>query len=981
MKHAIQPQASQTLPTQPVSEEVLLEKYAKGEEQTADAIFSRVARALATVEKDPKLWEKKFLHALQAGFIPAGRIMSAAGTGIQATLINCFVQPVGDSVSESVDGKPSIYAALSEAAETMRRGGGVGYDFSAIRPKGANVKGTASRASGPVSYMRVFDRSCETVESAGARRGAQMGVLRCDHPDVLDFIHAKDKAGELSNFNISVGVTDSLMQAVEADAAWELVHSAEPGEESKKEGAYRREDGLWVYRSVQARELWDKITASTYDHAEPGVLFLDRANADNNLHYCETFEATNPCAEQPLPPYGCCCLGSIDLTRFVLTPFAAEARFDFDQLSALTATAVRFLDNVLEVSFWPLEKQHQEAMAKRRIGLGFTGLGDALAMLGLRYDTHDARECGARIMESMRNAAYLASVELAREKGRFPLFDAEKYLASGFASHLPENVRAAISQHGLRNSHLLSIAPTGTISLAFADNASNGIEPPFSWTYTRRKRQPDGTVKEFAVEDHAWRLYREIGGDTNNLPESFVTALEISALDHMRMLEAVQPFVDSSISKTVNVPADYPFEDFQHLYLEAWKAGLKGLATYRPNSIVGQILIADPVKAEAEGAVQEFDESDPDRRLQLEKIPEPALASLRWRRRPRPSGGNPAWTYFVEHSLGGFAVFVGHLETGPASPPKNAGAGQEAREVESHRKVGRRPFEVWVNGAEQPRGLAALAKSLSMDMRSNDRGWLETKLKSLMKAQGDDGFVLSMPPEGESVRVPSLVAGFAKLVHYRCMELGAFEGEGDTPVLDALMSPKEPKTGTDGTLSWTVDIYNPATIDDFVMGLKELTLPNGQRRPYSVWLSGEYPRVLDGLCKSLSFDMRVVDPAWVGAKLRQLLDFPEPRGDFLAWVPGEKRKVSYPSTIAYLCRLILHRYSMLGILDEDGFPVDDMGVMVEYESENVIHLKSRSVGALEVHPGKRCLECGNYAVIRKDGCDFCSACGAVGACG
>ena len=974
MKHATQPQASPSLPTQPVSEEVLLEKYAKGEERTADAIFTRVARALAAVEKEPKHWEKQFLHALQAGFIPAGRIMSAAGTGIQATLINCFVQPVGDSVSETVNGRPSIYAALSEAAETMRRGGGVGYDFSAIRPKGANVKGTASRASGPVSYMRVFDRSCETVESAGARRGAQMGVLRCDHPDVLDFIHAKDKAGELSNFNISVGVTDGLMRALEADASWELVHAAEPGEECKSQGAYQREDGLWVYRAIRAKEIWDKITASTYDHAEPGVLFLDRANADNNLHYCENFEATNPCAEQPLPPYGCCCLGSIDLTRFVLSPFAAEARFDFEQLSALTGTAVRFLDNVLEVSYWPLEKQHQEAMAKRRIGLGFTGLGDALAMLGLRYDTAEARDFGARIMEAMRDSAYLASVGLAKEKGRFPLFDADQYLASGFASRLPNEIKAAIAEHGLRNSHLLSIAPTGTISLAFADNASNGIEPPFSWTYTRRKRQADGTVKEYAVEDHAWRLYREYGGDTHNLPESFVTALEISALDHMRMLEAVQPFVDSSISKTVNVPAEYPFEDFQSLYLEAWKAGLKGLATYRPNSIVGQVLIADPAKTE-EATPQEFDETDPDRRLSLEKIPEPALASLRWRRRPRPASGNPCWTYFVEHSLGSFAVFVGHLET------ETEGHSKELRGAKAQQKDCKRPFEVWVNGAEQPRGLAALAKSLSMDMRSNDRGWLETKLRSLMKAQGDDGFVLAMPPAGEPVRVPSLVAGFAKLVYYRCTELHAFESVGETPVLDALMSPKEPKTSTDGTLSWTVDIHNPATNDDFVMGLKELTLPNGQRRPYSVWLSGEYPRVLDGLCKSLSFDMRVVDPAWVGAKLRQLLDFPEPRGDFLAWVPGEKRKISYPSTIAYLCRLILHRYSMLGILDEEGFPVDDMGVMVEYEADNVVSFKSRSVGALEVHPGKRCLECGNYAVIRKDGCDFCSACGAVGACG
>ena len=585
-------------------------------------------------------------------------------------------------------------------------------------------------------------------------------------------------------------------------------------------------------------------------------------------------------------------------------------------------------------------------------------------MLGLRYDTAEARESGAKIAQTLRDAAYRASVELAREKGAFPLFEGEKYLATGFASRLPEDLRADIRRHGLRNSHLLSIAPTGTISLAFADNASNGIEPPFSWAYTRRKRQADGTVKEFSVEDHAYRLWRGQGGDTENLPESFVTALEIAALDHMRMLQAVQPFIDSSISKTVNVPADYPFEDFQHLYLEAWKAGLKGLATYRPNAIVGQVLVAEPPpQLEAP-----FDESDPDRRLRLENIPEPALASLRWRRRPRPAGGNPAWTYFVEHNLGSFAVFVGHLDN----------VGEKIDESDDwHQQRGKHPFEVWVNGAEQPRGLAALAKSLSMDMRSNDRGWLQTKLKSLMKAHGDDGFMLSMPPDGEPVRVPSLVSGFARLVHYRCTELGAFEAVGETPVLDALMSPKEPKTGTDGTMSWTVDINNPATNDDFVMGLKELSLPNGQRRPYSVWLSGEYPKVLDGLCKSLSYDMRVVDPAWIGAKLRQLLDFPEPRGDFLAWVPGDKRKICYPSTVAYLCRLILHRYAMLGILDEDGFPVDDMGVMVEYEADKVLRLKTDSA----VRPGKRCAECGNAAVIRKDGCDFCTACGAMGACG
>jgi ribonucleoside-diphosphate reductase alpha chain len=947
------------MPTQPISEDVLREKYAKQGETTAEDIFLRVAHALASVEQQAEVWEPRFLEALRQGFIPAGRIMSAAGTDIQATLLNCFVQPVGDSISEpDDDGKPGIYVALQESAETMRRGGGVGYDFSRIRPKGSKVRGTASNASGPISYMRVFDRSCETVESAGSRRGAQMGILRCDHPDIESFIHAKDRAGELTNFNLSVAVTDPFMRAVEADAPWDLVHRSEPGDSPQATGTWQRKDGLWVYRTLPARELWDQIMTSTYDHAEPGVLFVDRANAENNLHYCELFEATNPCAEEWLPDYGCCCLGSIDLTRLVDQPFAERASFNFEGLSELATLAVRMLDNVLDLSYWPLEAQRAEAMAKRRIGLGFTGLGDALIMLGLRYDSEEARAMAARMAEALRDAAYRGSVELAREKGAFPLFDAEPYLDSAFIRRFPQNLRDSIRVDGLRNSHLLAIAPTGTISLAFADNASNGIEPPFAWTYTRRKRTPDGGVQDYAVEDHAYRRYRIEGGDVAHLPTHWITALEIAALDHMRMLASVQPFVDTSISKTVNVPADYPFEAFQSLYLEAWRQGLKGLATYRPNLITGSVLEATEAQAVKTATTEpDFDESDPNRRIRLENVPEPTLASLRWRRRPRPAGGNPAWCYMVDHPRGSFAVFVGHLENGR-----------------------RAPFEVWINGAEQPRGLGALAKSLSMDMRSNDRGWLKTKLESLMKASSDDGFDLPLPPAGDLFRVPSLVAGFARLLYLRCVELGAFEAITETPVLQALMSRKEPKTGPDGTLSWTVDIYNPATGDDFVMGLKELVLPNGQRRPYSVWLSGEYPKVLDGFCKSLSYDMRVIDPAWIGAKLRQLVDFPEPRGDFLAWVPSEERKSNYPSTVAYLVRLIIHRFALLGILDEDGYPMEDMGI-VAYDAENVIPLRARSAGAMEVRPGKRCLECGNYAVIRKDGCDFCSACGAVGGCG
>ncbi len=1259
---------SAALAPQDISTEVLLEKYAKGGERDLHDVRARVARALAQAEapEQREAWAARFLEALQGGFVPAGRINSAAGTELTATLINCFVQPVGDSIAQAEDGVPGIYTALTEAAETMRRGGGVGYDFSRIRPQGAWVGSTQSRASGPVSYMRVFDRSCETVESAGSRRGAQMAVLRCDHPDIEAFIHAKDQ-GDLTNFNISVGVTDAFMQAVDDDATFDLVHRARPGDDQIAAGAKQRDDGLWRYRQPRARELWQQIMRCTYDHAEPGVLFLDRINQDNNLSYCETIAATNPCVtadtwvqtsegprqvaqlvgqpfvaivdgrphrtesegffasgvkpvhllrtreghtlkltadhavrvargdrdewiaaaqlepgdaivlndhraldwggsdidradgvaigiaiielarssgllglvqplvspaieahspacsagflqtvfsadgwvdttgpriglvsnsrpdlealhrmllrlgipgaiavdaktmqiviegdaarrfadriglvgemaaanleilrdaaragvapgrfvatfeslapigeepvydvtvedvhafdanglmakncgEQPLPPYGCCCLGSINLTHFVRNPFADDASFDHDAFAALARTATRMLDNVLDITVWPLPAQHAEANAKRRVGLGFTGLDDALAMLNLRYDTPAARAAAQRIAQTMRDAAYDASSDLAVERGAFPLFNADLYLSRGtFASRLPPALKDKVRAQGLRNSHLLSIAPTGTISLAFADNASNGIEPPFSWSYTRKKRMPDGSAKAYAVEDHAWRLYRHLKGADAPLTQAFVTALEMSAESHAAMVAAVAPFVDTAISKTVNVPVDYPFADFEGLYRFAWKSGLKGLATYRPNAVLGSVLSATPAAPEplpnaatsetpqplvaAFGNAADVAVNVADQRLTLDRPATAVMSSLRWPGRPEMNGGNPAWTYMIRHPHGEFALFVGEMpaQAGP-------GFGLFAQNV---------PFEVWVNGAEQPRGLGALAKTLSMDMRVNDPAWLRLKLDVLATVSEERAFDMPFPPAGERRLFPGVVAATAAVIRWRCEQLGALADGGPTPMLDAMFSRDEPRTGTAGTLAWAVDVDNPATGETFTLTMKEVTLrsaaganapagaaPTRVTRPCAVGFSGNYPRALDGLARLLSLDMRVIDPAWIGMKLRKLLNVGEPLGHFMAPLPGQKRQQVWPSTVAYVARLMIHRYAMLGVLDEDGFPLDATGLLEPPAP--------RATGQLAPQAGRPCPECGNATMIHKDGCDFCTSCGYVGACG
>ena len=624
--------------------DLLVEKYAVGDEKDAAAIQQRVAQGLARDDKQ----QARFQQVMRNGFVPGGRINRSIGSSNITTAINCFVQPVGDSMSGfDANGLPGITDALAQAAETMRRGGGVGYDFSPIRPRGALVKGTSSQASGPVSYMRMFDKMCETVQSAGARRGAQMGILRCDHPDVFEFVNAKrvpdfqemglsDKQNsallnmmqqapgfgwpmrqafaKLANFNVSVAVTDEFMEAVLADGEFDLVHEAQPFQPTSRTKVCADGKTRFVYRTIKARELWELIMRNTYDAAEPGVIFIDRVNRDNNLHYCESIRASNPCGEQFLPAYGCCDLGSINLSRYVVKPFTKKAHFDLKAMEADVKAAVELLDRVLDVTNWPLKEQGDEAQQKRRIGLGYFALADALAMLNLRYDSDAAVAAAKEITEAMSCAAYNASVDLAIELGAFPLFDADKYLQPGtFASRLPEAIQKRIRQFGIRNSHLLSIAPTGTISMAFGGNASSGIEPIFSVKQKRTKRTADGGFAEFILENNAYRLARESGQPVNE--EVFdATALKISVDGHMKMLEAIAPHIDSAISKTINVPADYPYEDFKNVYLRAWKSNIKGITTYRPNTMVGAVL-EDASDKQEPATSASLSGSYPDRRI------------------------------------------------------------------------------------------------------------------------------------------------------------------------------------------------------------------------------------------------------------------------------------------------------------------------------------------------------------------------------
>jgi ribonucleoside-diphosphate reductase alpha chain len=541
---------------------------------TVEDTWRRIARDLAQVEDDKDGWEQTFFEALEDfKYLPAGRITAGAGTARRVTLFNCFVM---GTVPDSMSG---IFDMLKEAALTMQQGGGIGYDFSTIRPKGADVLGVSADASGPLSFMDVWDAMCRTIMSAGSRRGAMMATMRCDHPDVEAFITAKSDAARLRMFNMSVLITDPFMDAVKANGSWDL-----------------KFDGK-VYKTVQALDLWNAIMKATYEFAEPGVIFIDRINAANNLSYCETIAATNPCGEQPLPPYGACLLGSINLARLVAAPFEETAELNVEALNALVATSVRMMDNVVDVSKFPLEAQQLEAKNKRRIGLGVTGLADALLMLGLRYGSDEAARQTEDWLHAIARAAYLASVDLAKEKGAFPLFDAEEYLASGTMRSMDEDVRDAIRTHGIRNALLTSIAPTGTISL-YAGNVSSGIEPVFAYAYTRKVLQKDGSRTEEEVVDYAVQMWRDLKGDTP-LPDYFVNAQTLAPLEHVKMQAAAQKWVDSSISKTINCPEDISFESFKDVYMEAWDTGCKGCTTYRPNDVTGSVLSVSEDKKDA----------------------------------------------------------------------------------------------------------------------------------------------------------------------------------------------------------------------------------------------------------------------------------------------------------------------------------------------------------------------------------------------
>ncbi len=577
----------------PISEWTWTAKYRHTSEHTGpepdvSATWRRVANAVADAEQDSEKWQDRFNSILTDFlFLPGGRILAGAGTGKRVTLFNCFV---AGSILDSVE---SILDALKEAAITMQQGGGIGCDFSGLRPSGVPATATGSVASGPLPFMHIWDSLCQTLLATSTRRGAMMGTLRCDHPDIEAFINAKRQQNALSNFNLSILITDDFMAAVSDDAEWPLIHPELPAGDSAdlaiQESANQTDPGWKIYRRLPARQLWQQIVAAAHEAADPGLLFIDNINRNNNLYYCENISATNPCGEIPLPPYGACNLGSVNLTALVSAPFTADAEFDWQKLDDTVCIAVRFLDDVIDVSGFPLNEQVQQARNTRRIGIGITGLADMLAMLRLDYDSDEAHAIAQNIMEQMRNTAYEASIDLAHERGAFPFFDKDRYLEAPFIRRLPDRLRAGISKYGIRNSHLLAIAPAGTISL-LAGNVSSGIEPIYALEATRDVRDQGLEMQHLDVRDFAYQLWQTIADPGEELPQSFMTSDRLPARAHLDMQACLQPFVDNAISKTVNLAAEATREDVEAVFSDAYSSGLKGCTVFRPGARSGQVL-------------------------------------------------------------------------------------------------------------------------------------------------------------------------------------------------------------------------------------------------------------------------------------------------------------------------------------------------------------------------------------------------------
>jgi ribonucleoside-diphosphate reductase alpha chain len=709
MKYRLKAPAHGNIPGEPV-------------DKTIEDTWRRVADALAAPERDPARWSRRFYDAISDfQFLPAGRVIAGAGSARDVTLFNCFVM---GTIPDDMGG---IFAHLREAALTMQQGGGIGYDFSTLRPHGAYVKGVGADASGPLSFMDVWDAMCRTIMSAGYRRGAMMATLRCDHPDIETFVEAKAEPGRLRMFNLSVLVTDAFMQAVAEDAPWQLNFAGT------------------VWKVLPARELWDKIMRATYAYAEPGVIFIDRINRRNPLYYCEEIHATNPCGEQPLPPYGACLLGSLNLARFIEEPFTPQARLDTARLAGLISDVVRMMDNIIDISRFPIEEQHQEALSKRRIGLGITGLADALIQCGLRYGSPPAVAATEAWLGVIEREAYLASTALAAEKGPFPLYDRDQYLAGETIAGLDPDIREAIAKNGIRNALLTSIAPTGTISL-FADNVSSGIEPVFSFRYTRNVLMPDGSRREEEVSDYAYRLFRRLRGETAPLPDYFVDAQVLAPEDHLVMQAAVQRHVDSSISKTINLPADIAFDDFKDIYTRAYAMDCKGCTTYRPNEVTGAVLEARPETPVSRPAQAEL------------PLPAPVAAS------------KPADVY----EAGGVVYMTQPLSRPEALPGQTYKITWPESEHALYITINdvvqdgrRRPFEIFVNSKnmEHYAWSVGLTRMISaVFRRGGDVSFVVEEMKAVFDPRGGAWM--------EGKYVPSLLAAIGDIIERHMIEIG-----------------------------------------------------------------------------------------------------------------------------------------------------------------------------------------------------------------